>query len=231
MEEGIRFYPKFTRLLNRLSNREWKFPYDFPRWCYVVSDYCQEWEYDDIILGDKLTWDEEHAFLPMFSQAISRCFDAQLILGDEFEYYGMASELFEGIQRKAMSTYFSRAGKDIEWKKVLADETMSNPDEFDQRLKDLVCMEKCMEVKSEQVVDDDFLCQKLFLTVTPSVKATILRDLLSNGPHSRIRCHTVTEALENFAYDVKYKKNPPNGKCSVCQSPFHSVPSCQHGPL
>ena len=58
---STKFYPSMPYFLKMFTGKKWDISEDFPLWCESVSEYFQEYEFDDDILGKKLTAEEEEA--------------------------------------------------------------------------------------------------------------------------------------------------------------------------
>lgn len=207
--------PDFLKCVPRNA----EFPQDFPMWCVMVSSYCLESNLDDVIIGDKLTADEQEALRIALEKICKASFNLDL------DYTARASELFAQIQKKAR-VHFTRAFKDAEWKKTLADDTLGDSHRYVSKLTYLKYMEMCTQNKEEQVVTQEFLSRKMLDTVTPDVRAKILKKLKKGGPWQKRKCLDIQVELKQFARSHFPSMIEESPTCSGCGCVFHSRPNC-----
>ncbi|GMM59212.1 hypothetical protein DAKH74_058290 [Maudiozyma humilis] len=215
----VRFHHDLPGFIEPLKQAVWRFPQDFPKWCVTVSDYIDECQLDNVILGDKLTTDEEEAVRILLERAIEVFH--QLRLNTNVR----GSRLFAKLKQKAAS-YFTRSQKDTEWEKILADETLGDPSNFINKINCLRFMEECTENKSEQVVTDHFISRQLLGSLCPSFSKAVIDGLPKDTAwwqrsRGEIHAEIVKYLDEQPFYDEDTSKT-----CAFCHSTFHSRPNC-----
>ena len=211
-----KFYPELPEFLEYIGD-DWKFPADFGSWCSIINDYCADNKYDNVVLGDNLTADEEEALRILLKETIKKCFRLDL------DYSAKATQLFREFQAFA-SKHYTRAVKDDEWKKLRVDSELSDAMMYIEGVRMIKYVELCTQNKDEQVVDDAFLCKKLLETVPEEMKQEIMPTI----PPEALDTDNLTVQIRINMYLEKkfplFVQNPR--KCSICESVCHAERSC-----
>lgn len=215
----VKFYPRLPQLTESFEKDNWVFPTDFPKWCAMVSKYCNYHKFDDIAKGNVLTTDEEVVLCTLLEKVNDVTFKLPM------DFSGNASECFAALKQQAMM-HFTRDQKDKEWLNVVADETIGDPRPFVSKLKWLLAMEECMEDNTVQVVNDRFIFKKLLETLTPTMRGVMLAGSPHNKNWSQFGRLELVDVITRFLRKQLCDKKFINTTCGVCGSSFHSKPNC-----
>lgn len=212
------FYPDLTTGLKPLDGT-WTFPMDFPKWCLSISEYCEYWEFDNIILGQPLTKTEEEALAIVMEKSLKLTFKLNI------NYDSKASDIFKQVQRLAMP-YFTHAVKDKEWKKSLVDTTTDQIEQYIDRLDCLRFMEICTENLAEYRADDEYITSRMFETVEPELQRNAIHVYFENFQYQEYEFYKVRAIIDLVLRNNQKPSGERSKQCSKCRSTFHSAPNC-----
>ena len=211
-----KFYPALPHFIKYIGD-DWEFPADFGSWCSVISGYCGENKYDNVVLGDSLTADEEEALRIVLKETIKKCFRLNL------DYSAKATQLYQQIQGLAKKHY-TRAVKDDEWKKLRVDSDLSDAMEYIEGVREIKSIELSTQNKDEQIVDDAFLSKKLLETLPSKMRQKILRKI---PPEALATDSFKVQLTINMYLEKRFPVVVMNPRrCPICDSACHAERCC-----
>ena len=152
---GEREFALYSDHFPREVGADWQFPRNFPDWCRTMSEFCISNYYDDVVLGEALTADEEEVLASVMRELWNQASFPQKI-----DNKAGATALFKQIKQMAMPK-FTRSAKDARWDAVVERDLIS----YNDTLTRLRYMEMCTTTDPEPVAVDRMIVGKMLNTL------------------------------------------------------------------
>lgn len=181
---GEREFALYSDHFPREVGADWKFPRNFPDYCRAMSEFCMSNYYDDVVLGETTTVDEDEALASVMRELWNQAGFPQKI-----DNKAGATALFQQIKKMAMPA-FTRAAKDAQWDAVVLRDLIS----YNDTLTRLRYMEMCTTTRKVRAAVDEMIVDKMVDTLDD---ATIdgLRDTMDPDNDTEDCSSPVMQAL------------------------------------
>lgn len=198
---------------------------DFPNWCKAFSQFCFDWNFDNLIQNEKLTDSEEQVLRKVIKDSV----------GPRFTFYEAknfkASKIFNDLKKHALDIC-PRSSKDAMWKKVFITRSCSDVNELQSILNNLLMIEYYVADPEEKELTFEFLNKKILRTLSEDLEGKVKFHLLEEKLNVKdANPHTIIEFVSDEIKNA-YKRNDifyiEAKKCYSCGSVLHTQKQCKN---
>lgn len=188
----------------------WKFPENYPDWCRAVSEFCINNHYDDIILGNSITFGEQLLLMKVMVELWDKARFPEI--GDEAT---TARELFIYI-RDRVAFKFTREYKDTQWEAA----DPSDIPKYNDTLARLRYMELCTLDDIAPKFINRYASRKIMGTLDEDTKFSIIRSLSPDTRWEYMGAPALQDAVVRHLAESSHATHKDDSLLAFC-------PSCQ----
>lgn len=189
---------------------DWEFPRNYPDWCRTVSEFCIRNYFDDVVLGETITSEEQRVLAELMMELWK-----QASFPETIDKNASATSMFRKIKSMAQST-FTRAAKDAEWNAVSTDDIAK----YNDTLTRLRYMEMCTEKISSTDAVDLLIVDKIMSTLDATTRDAVNAAMGPRDAANPLDSVTVQANVVRFVAESSHDSHTNDdfmAFCTLCQ--------------